>query len=268
MSSVNSTELDIVIREVKDEFRKMLLKRKEFVVKLGNAFEKVVGDPESICEELKTVLREEIAVKLISARHIERYCPDKWKRKTKPRKPKNDILSFSMSQNEKRKEAIIDTQGNLVNGMSLEDYDDKTIVTSPAVDTADESKNYDNSCSSSLRSNYEPEVSNTKDFSDLQNLKQEINRLKEQREIEKNETSNIITKLELKVEQCASLVQVKERENQQLNEKLELLSQYLGYKRFALEALVDLNKNGIKDQDILIMHTWLKNVSLRAKSFP
>src|SRR5215813_10305367 len=34
----------------------------------------------------------EIADKIISARDIERYCPDKWKKKTKP---KNDKLSFS-----------------------------------------------------------------------------------------------------------------------------------------------------------------------------
>ena len=60
MNSVNSTELDIVIREVKDEFRKMLLKRKELVVKLGNAFEKVVGDPESISEEIKNALRKRL----------------------------------------------------------------------------------------------------------------------------------------------------------------------------------------------------------------
>jgi hypothetical protein len=84
-NSVNSTELDIVIREVKHEFRKMLQKRKELVVKLGNAIEKVLGDPGSICEEIKIVLREEIAQKLISARDVERYCPDKWKKRLNQR---------------------------------------------------------------------------------------------------------------------------------------------------------------------------------------
>jgi hypothetical protein len=42
-------------------------------------------------EEIKNVLRDEIAEKLISSRDIERYCLDKWKTKTKP---KNDNLLF------------------------------------------------------------------------------------------------------------------------------------------------------------------------------
>jgi hypothetical protein len=255
MNSDSPAELDIVIREVKDEFHKMLLKRKELVVKLGSAFEKVVADPESICEEIKTILHEEIAQKLISVRAIERYCPDKWKKKTKPKMPKNDIFSFSKTQKEQYEKAVIDTQGNLVNGTSLEKDDDKTIVTSAAAN-ADKNKIYDNS--SSLHSNYEPVLSYTKDLSEVQSLKHEINRLKEEREIEKNAASNAIAKLELKVGKYESLVQVKEGENQQLKEKLELLSQYLGYKKFVLEALVDLNKNGIKDQDILVIHTFLR----------
>ena len=40
----------------------MLIKRKELVLKLGNAFEGAVSDPESICEEIKNIMRNEIAV--------------------------------------------------------------------------------------------------------------------------------------------------------------------------------------------------------------
>jgi hypothetical protein len=89
--SQDSSELDITIREVKGEFKHFLIKRKELIIKLGTSYEKVVANPESICEEIKNVLRDEIAQKLISSRDIERYCPDKWKTKTKP---KNDKLSF------------------------------------------------------------------------------------------------------------------------------------------------------------------------------
>jgi len=64
----------------------------DLVIQLGNAIEKVVSNPESICEEIKTILHDEIREKLISSRDIERYCLDKWKKKTKP---KNDNLSFS-----------------------------------------------------------------------------------------------------------------------------------------------------------------------------
>jgi hypothetical protein len=88
-------ELDIIIAEVKMEFRLFLTKRRELVLKLGNAYEKIVTDADSICEELKNVLHDEITQKIISGRDIERYCPDKWKRKTKPQ---NDNLSFSITE--------------------------------------------------------------------------------------------------------------------------------------------------------------------------
>ncbi|MDQ6863524.1 MAG: hypothetical protein M3044_06845 [Thermoproteota archaeon] len=86
------SELNVIIAEIKKEFKHFLIKRKELIIKLGTAYEKVVANTESICEEIKNVLRDEIAQKLISSRDIERYCLDKWKTKTKP---KNDNLSFS-----------------------------------------------------------------------------------------------------------------------------------------------------------------------------
>jgi hypothetical protein len=88
------TELDTIIQEVKSEFKAMLIKRRQLVKKLGYAFEKEVVNPESICEEIKNCLKEEIAEKIISSRAIEQYCLDKWKKKTKPRL-ENERISFS-----------------------------------------------------------------------------------------------------------------------------------------------------------------------------
>jgi hypothetical protein len=112
----NNSELGIIIKEVKQELKAMFLKRKDIIIKLGDAFEKFVPKPESICEEIKIVLHEEIAKHIISSRDIERYSPDKWKKKTKPQK--NDKLSFLDKTEEQEKEEhrtiAIDTQGSLI----------------------------------------------------------------------------------------------------------------------------------------------------------
>ena len=107
----NDSNLDEVIEQVKQEFKRFLVKRRELILKLGNAFERVVADPESICEEIKNVLQDEIAEKVISARNIEMYCPSKWKKKTKP---KNEILSFSNKQRKEKEPIAIDNNGNPV----------------------------------------------------------------------------------------------------------------------------------------------------------
>jgi hypothetical protein len=110
----NNSELGIIIKEVKQELKAMFLKRKDIIIKLGDAFEKFVPKPESICEEIKIVLHEEIAKHIISSRDIERYSPDKWKKKTKPQK--NDNLSFLTKTEEQEKEEhrtiAINTQGS------------------------------------------------------------------------------------------------------------------------------------------------------------
>jgi hypothetical protein len=107
----NGSSLDEIIQQVKQEFKSFLVKRRELVLKLGNAFEKVVANPESICEEIKNVLQDEIAEKVISSRNIEMYCPSKWKRKTKP---KNEIFSFSNKQSQENEPIAIDNDGNPV----------------------------------------------------------------------------------------------------------------------------------------------------------
>jgi hypothetical protein len=112
----NNSELDIVIKEVKQELKTMFLKRKDIIIKLGNEFEKVVANPESVCEEIKIALHEELANHIISSRDIERYCLDQWKKKTKPRKNVN--LSFltkiEEQENEESGTIAIDTQGGCI----------------------------------------------------------------------------------------------------------------------------------------------------------
>jgi hypothetical protein len=94
----------------------MFMKRKDLIVKLGNEFEIFVANAESICEEIKIALHEEIADHTISSRDIERYCPDNWKKKTKPQK--KDNLSFLTKiedqEKEEQKTIVIDTAGSLV----------------------------------------------------------------------------------------------------------------------------------------------------------
>jgi hypothetical protein len=114
----NNSNLDEIIQEVKQEFKCFLIKRRELILKLGDAFEKVVANPEGICEEIKNVLRDEIAEKLISSRNIELYCHSKWKRKTRP---KNEISSFS-NQDENHKRIIIDTHGMFVKEEEVASY--------------------------------------------------------------------------------------------------------------------------------------------------
>src|SRR5437870_4781127 len=93
-------KVDGTTKEVKAELRGNDVKNRYAVLRLGNSYESVVANQESICEEIKTALREEIAEGIISRRTIERYCPDKWKKKTKPKRSKNDEVSFSREPNE------------------------------------------------------------------------------------------------------------------------------------------------------------------------
>jgi uncharacterized protein YpuA (DUF1002 family) len=65
------SELNSIIEEVRTELRTILLKRQQLIEKLGSAFEKVIANRESICEEIKNCLKEEISADIISARTIE-----------------------------------------------------------------------------------------------------------------------------------------------------------------------------------------------------
>jgi hypothetical protein len=108
-------DLDSIINEVRSEFRSILIKRRELIERLGFAFEKVVTNKDSICEEIKTCLKEEIASDIISPRTIELHCRSEWKKKTRP-KHENEKNSFSQSKPEeeeqRQREIIIDNHGN------------------------------------------------------------------------------------------------------------------------------------------------------------
>jgi hypothetical protein len=130
--NINNQEIDAIIEEVRNELRVILLKRKKMIEKLGFAFEKVVANKESICEEIKNCLKEEIALGIISTRTIEQCCRPEWKKKTRP-KLENEKFSFSddkLQMEEEKKRIAIDTQGNvvqdLVSNTKSTDNDDDT----------------------------------------------------------------------------------------------------------------------------------------------
>jgi hypothetical protein len=106
----NRTEVDAVIEEVKRELRSLFVKTDEQIKKLGNALKKVVKREESIYEEIKIALKEEIAEGVISNRTIELHCPTEWKRKTKPTR-KNEKISFSKQVEDKPQHKVAVIQG-------------------------------------------------------------------------------------------------------------------------------------------------------------
>jgi hypothetical protein len=106
----NRSELDAVTEEVKQDLRGLFGKTGKLIEKLGNAVKKVVKKEESICEEIKIALKEEIAEGVISTRTIELHCPDEWKRRTKPKQCKNEKISFSKVEEKLQQQQIAATQ--------------------------------------------------------------------------------------------------------------------------------------------------------------
>jgi hypothetical protein len=97
-------DLDVEIREVREEFRRQFTKCDELIKRLGNAIKKAaIVKQRDICHEIKNILAEEIADQKLSVRTIDRCCPDQWKRITKPKK---DKLSFP-----KPRQQLVVTQG-------------------------------------------------------------------------------------------------------------------------------------------------------------
>ncbi|MGB6527536.1 MAG: hypothetical protein WBF33_05455 [Candidatus Nitrosopolaris sp.] len=103
----NRSKLDAVTEEVKQDLRGLFGKTGKLIEKLGNAVKKVVKKEESICEEIKIRLKEEIAEGIISTRTIELHCPPEWKHRTKP---KNEKTSFSEQVEQKPQQQIAVTQ--------------------------------------------------------------------------------------------------------------------------------------------------------------
>ena len=97
----NRAEADRVIAQAKKELRSLFSKSDEQIKKVGNALKKVVKKEESICEEIKIALKEEVAEGVISTRTIELHCPPEWKHKTRPKQRENEKISFSKPGEEK-----------------------------------------------------------------------------------------------------------------------------------------------------------------------
>ncbi|MGA9151098.1 MAG: hypothetical protein WBZ36_11005, partial [Candidatus Nitrosopolaris sp.] len=110
LDSKNRTEVDAVIEEVKRELRSVFVKTDEQIKRLGNALKKVVKREESICEEIKNALKEEIAEGIISTRTIELHCASEWKHKTKPKQRENEKISFSKVEEKTQQQQIAVTQ--------------------------------------------------------------------------------------------------------------------------------------------------------------
>jgi uncharacterized protein Yka (UPF0111/DUF47 family) len=127
--NIEASELDRTIDEVRHELKSMLMKKRKLIEKLGFAFEKVVANAESVCEEIKNCLKEEIEKGLISTRTIEQSCLSEWKKKTRP-KHENEIFSFSQSkpdkEEQKQRKIILDNHGNPVQDAAENHYSDSS----------------------------------------------------------------------------------------------------------------------------------------------
>ena len=128
--NIEASELDRTIDEVRSELKSMLMKKRKLIEKLGFAFEKVVANAESVCEEIKNCLKEEIEKGLISIRTIEQSCLSEWKKKTRP-KQENEKISFSQSKPDKeeqkqRKIIALDNHGNPVQDTAENHYSDSS----------------------------------------------------------------------------------------------------------------------------------------------
>jgi hypothetical protein len=118
-------DLEATIKEVKQEFQNLVIKKKDLVLILGRAFQKTVSKPDSICEEIENTLKEEIEEKIITTRLIEQVCPDEWKRRTRPKKTENEISSFLNSNSgSNRQEVVMKNNRSPVGGSPPSDLPD------------------------------------------------------------------------------------------------------------------------------------------------
>jgi hypothetical protein len=120
----DNSDIDSVIANIKQEFKNFLVKREQLIIKLGQAFERIVTNRESISGEIKAALREEIAQGLISRRVIEQYCRDEWKKHTKPKKDENAKLSFSRHEQQAALRVLVGAYGNSeIESVAMSDAD-------------------------------------------------------------------------------------------------------------------------------------------------
>ena len=211
----------MILGEVKQELRKIFAKRKDLIIRLGNEFQKLVSDQESICEEIKNVLYEEIVKGVISTRDIERYCPDEWKKKTKPRsKAKNDNLSFSEKQESQQ---TIPQLLVGINGSSTINNEECPYVGHPTANT--HSNNDIVRCEGSANEKEETICS------DLCSVRKELEEVirnstqftKADQQFSSSYEQGIVIELETKIKGLESDVELKSKENSDLRIRIEEL---------------------------------------------
>lgn len=187
-------ELDKVIEEVKGELRIILMKRRSLIEKLGLAFEKVVTNKESICEEIKNCLKEELALAIVSQRTIEQTCRPEWKKKTRP-KLENENFSFSYHKpKEKQREIILDNHGSSVRDIVEDSYSNS----GPAVDSRQDvkgTKHPDNALQRLIRTIRELAYENKKIIGEKHEIQvklgQALELLQKQREVNQSQPQSI-----------------------------------------------------------------------------
>ena len=122
-------DIDSIIAKVKQEFKNFFIQREQLIITLGKAFERIVSKPESICREIKGTLREEIAQGLVTTRAIELHCQDEWKKKTRPKKEKNENLSISQKEQQTAPLGLVDASGNSeIESAAILDADPNNII--------------------------------------------------------------------------------------------------------------------------------------------
>jgi hypothetical protein len=107
-------ELEKLIKDVKVRIRKYYGGVKEQIERTGNFLkEKKLVREKDICVEIKCYLKEEIEEKIISSDTIERFCPDDWKRKTKPKVSGDPQLRIYEDKNPQEQETVTEANTNV-----------------------------------------------------------------------------------------------------------------------------------------------------------
>lgn len=113
VENIKKSELDAIIKDVKNQIRKLFGGYKKQIQRIGNLLKEIkLVKEEDICTEIKNALSEEIKEKLVSSDTIERSCPDEWKRKTKPKDNGEPQLRIFEDKNQPEQDQATGTSTN------------------------------------------------------------------------------------------------------------------------------------------------------------
>ncbi len=231
MSSSNNLaknpELDVLVKDIKFQIRKIFGGTKEQIERIGNFLkEKKLVKERDICIEIKSHLKEEIEEGLISERTIDRCCPEKWKRKTRP-KAEERQMSFFEGQKEPKHETVTNTNTNVTSaGQVLQQEFDP-----------DESKKVEEH----VKQQHENFIGNIKRDQQEQIIKEqeeELKRLRPLAEVAKEQESEEIQQLTTENEQ-------QKEEIQSLREKFDKLKEEGGEEVWTAIGILELGGNQV-----------------------